>query len=543
MNTKESVDFDVEGNGEQQPANQTPKEENQEGTWYDQFLEDYDYTLPKRGQLLEGQILRIDEDAVIVDVGVKRDAIIPSRDLNMVDKEIVENLKVGDTILVYVLRPPTGDDDLLVSLNKGIEHTHWEVAEQHLESGETLELEVVGENRGGLLVEYKSLRGFVPNSQVPELRRRDRQKAKEAKREMIGEVLPLKVIEVNRDRHRLILSALAAQEERRKKRLHELEKDQVIFGRVVNIVNFGVFVDLGGIDGLVHISELDWQRVGHPSEMFKVGDEIQVQVIEVDVERERVSLSRKSLLPSPWDTLAEKYKPGDLIEGTVTKVLDFGAFVELPEGVEGLVHVSEIGYSTTGTPQEVVKAGEEVLVRILDIDKERERISLSMRKVPLEKQIAWMVEQEEKQSAAREEAAQAAEQEAEEPQPEAPEAEITEEVPAAETRVEEGALEAEALEAEALEAEASQAESLETEAPEAEAPAELPAIEESEEAEAPVAPSAELPTAEESPEAEAPAAELPEEEEAPAAETPAEEDVPEDVEESDRLQDTGEANS
>jgi small subunit ribosomal protein S1 len=376
----------------------TPKEETKEEQWFEQLVEDYDYESPKRGQILEGQIIRIDEDAILVGVGLKRDAIIPGKDLNNVDDKILENLSPGDKIIVSVLRPPVGDQDLLVSLQKGIEYESWQKAEQYLETGEMLELEVVGHNRGGLLVTFESLRGFLPYSQVPELRRiRDRQRAEKIKREMVGTELPVKVIEVNRKRRRLIFSARAAQEERREQRLKELEVGQIIHGPVVNIVKFGVFVDLDGVDGLVHISKLDWQRVNHPSDLFKVGDEIEVKVIDVDVERERVSLDRKSLQPSPWDNFEQNHSPGETLEGRVTNVLDFGAFVELEEGVEGLVHVSEIGYSSTGRPQDVVRPGDRVLVRILDIDTDRERISLSMRQVPLERQIAWSLEHSEQE--------------------------------------------------------------------------------------------------------------------------------------------------
>lgn len=382
----------LEATGTTQQAN----ENENNPAWYDQFLEDYAYEMPQKGQVLEGKILRIDEDALLVDVGMKRDAIVPNRDLSNVDDDVLDNLSVGDEILVYVLRPPVGDQDLLVSLNKGIEHENWDQAETYLEDGTTLDLEVVGHNRGGLLVNFESLRGFLPYSQVPELRRtRDPKRAEEIKRSMIGTKLPVKIIEVNRKRRRLIFSARAAQDERRKQRLEGLEVDQIIHGPVVNIVKFGIFVDLDGVDGLVHISKLDWQRIDHPSDLFKVGDEVDVKVIEVDVERERVSLDRKSLLPSPWDTFEQNHQPGETIEGLVTNVLDFGAFVEVADGVEGLVHVSEIGYSSSGNPRDVVKKGEKVLVRILDIDTERERISLSMRQVPLERQIAWSLENSE----------------------------------------------------------------------------------------------------------------------------------------------------
>jgi len=390
LNYSETALLEVTG------TTQTTNESDKDPAWFNQFLEDYDYETPKKGQVLEGKILRIDEDALLVDVGMKRDAIVPNRDLNSLDDDVLDKLSVGDKILVYVLRPPVGDQDLLVSLNKGIEHENWDQAEACLEDGTTLDLEVVGHNRGGLLVNFESLRGFLPFSQVPELRRtRDPKRAEEIKRSMIGTQLTVKIIEVNRKRRRLIFSARAAQEERRNKRLEELEKGQIIHGPVVNIVKFGIFVDLDGVDGLVHISKLDWQRIDHPSDLFKVGDEVDVKVIDIDIERERVSLDRKSLLPSPWDTFEQQHQPGETIEGRITNVLDFGAFVEVADGVEGLVHVSEIGYSSSGNPRDVVKKDETVLVRILDIDTERERISLSMRQVPLERQIAWSLENSE----------------------------------------------------------------------------------------------------------------------------------------------------
>jgi small subunit ribosomal protein S1 len=370
--------------------------ENEEITpnWFEQAIDDYDYERPKLGQFLEGNILRIDDDAILVDIGHKRDAIIPVWDLNLLPKDYLASLSPGKAVLVCIMRTPEGDQDLLVSLNKGLEFKSWQQAETYLENGLTFEVEIIGENRGGLLANFDGLRAFIPNSQVADLRRRDSQRTRQLKNELIGQKLLVKVIEVDRDRQRLILSALAAEDDKRKKRLEELEERQIILGKVSSTVKFGVFVDLDGMDGLVHISELDWQRVDRPSDMFKVGDEIQVQVMGIDMERERVSLSRKALLPSPWQQLEQQFKPGDLIEGEIKNVLDFGAFVEISNGIEGLVHVSEIGYSATGAPQDLVKAGERILVRILEIDVERERISLSMRRVPIEEQIAWMTENE-----------------------------------------------------------------------------------------------------------------------------------------------------
>jgi small subunit ribosomal protein S1 len=362
--------------------------------WYEQWLTEHDYASPRRGQVLEGEILRIDEDGLVVGVGMKRDAIVPSRDLSQLDESYVNSLSVGDRIIVTVMQTATGDRDLLVSLKQGMEHQDWNLAETYLKNGTISKLEVVGHNKGGMLVTFESLRGFVPASQIPELRRaRDRQRAQLIKQNMVGTFLEVKTIEVERQRSRLVFSVHAAQEERRTQRLAELEKGQIVLqARVVSVVDFGVFVDLDGIDGLVHISELDWERVNRPSELFKPGDEIDVQVIKVDIENERVALSRKALLPNPWESLKEKYRPGDVISGLVTRVLDFGAFVELPEGIVGLVHASEVGYTATGKPQEVVKQGDSVLVRIIEIDAVKGRVSLSMRRVPRDVQIAWITE-------------------------------------------------------------------------------------------------------------------------------------------------------
>jgi len=371
---------------------QKPAENENNQNWFQQFLDDYDYSQPQRGQILEGEILRIDEDAVVVDIGLKRDGIVPARDLSMLDAAMRENLTVGNRVIVVVLQTPSEDQELLVSIHKGLEHLDWQRALTMLNEQTVVDLEVVAHNKGGLLVQFGSLRGFVPASQVPELRRiKDPHRVYRVKQGLVGQRIAVKAIEVDKEPKRLVFSALAAEEERRKKRLRELEKGQIIVqARVVSLVDFGVFVDLDGVDGLIHISELDWQKVQHPSELLKPGDEIDIKILDVDVENERVSLSRKALLPNPLEELREKYKPSDVVVGKVTNILDFGAFVELAEGVVGLVHVSELGYSASGKPQELVKIGEKVLVRILEIEPGKGRIALSMRRVPKEEQIAWL---------------------------------------------------------------------------------------------------------------------------------------------------------
>jgi small subunit ribosomal protein S1 len=281
----------------------------------------------------------------------------------------------------------------LVSLSKGIEHESWENAERYLQNGFPLELQIIGHNRGGLIIEYETLRGFLPYSQVPGLRGiKSPRLADKIKREMVNSRLEMKVIEVVRERNRLIFSATAAEEEKRKRRLQELNKGDIILGEVVNLVDFGIFVDLDGIDGLVHLSELEWKRVKHPSEIYSVGDEINVKVLDVDIDRQRVSLSRKALLPSPWEMPDELPEQGVCLEGRVVKIVNFGAFVELPIGIEGLVHTSQLGYTHLENPKDAVKRGEIVLVRVLEVDPIRRRISLSMRQVPRELQISWAIE-------------------------------------------------------------------------------------------------------------------------------------------------------
>ncbi len=379
---------------EKQPENQAGNESasKEQPVWFQEFVDHYDVDKPKQGEILKGTVLDIQEESILLDVGLKRDAIIPGGDLEKVDQELRKELAVGDEVNVSVIRTPVGDEDLLVSLSKGLAHKTWQRAEELAQSGDLLELEVIDQNRGGLLIAYENIRGFIPNSHIPSIRRgTGTQKAGEIKAELIGKTLPVKLIEVNRKERRLVFSARVALKGQRLKRLKEIEVGNVLKSRVVNVVDFGVFVDLLGVDGLVHKSEIDWEKVYDPRKLFKVGDEIEVKVVGVDIEKERVSLSRKALIPNPWQLLADKFNVGDLVEGKVVSVLDFGAFIELPEGLHGLVHISEIGYANTEDPGGVVKKGDQVLVKIMAIDPGRERVSLSMRRVPVSEQMNWMM--------------------------------------------------------------------------------------------------------------------------------------------------------
>jgi small subunit ribosomal protein S1 len=361
---------------------------------FEEILDEYVYQRPKRGQILEGEIVAIDEDAIILDVGLKRAAIVPGREVSSLDDEDIDRLSVGDVIPIHVTRTPIGDQDLIVSIDNALEFGSWQRAEECLIEDELLEVEVIGKNKGGLLVSFDKLEGFVPNSHIPGLRKiQDHEKIYKHKQNMKGTQLKVKAIDVNPKKSRLVFSALEARRLEREQQLKDLKIGDVITGKVVNVVHFGVFVDLGWIDGLVHISELDWLNVRHPSKISKVGDEMEVQVIGVDVERERVSLSRKACLPNPWDDIEAQYVPGNLVEVEITSVVDFGAFARLPEGIHGLIHISEMGYTAPGNDSEVFEPGTKVLTQILRINVDRERIALSMRKVPIEKQMDWMLEE------------------------------------------------------------------------------------------------------------------------------------------------------
>lgn len=354
------------------------------------LLEVFEPRQPRRGTIVEGEVLSIDENAIVMDIGAHQDALVPSKELRKLDDEDLQRISVGDRLPVYIIRTARFGRDLHVSIERGLEQQDWERAEEYLANGENLELEVIGENRGGVLVQFGRLRGFVPNSHISGVRGRSRTQKREFKRELIGSKLTLRVIEVNPNRRRLVLSAREARKRRRKQRLRELQAGKTIEGQVVNLVDFGAFIDLDGVHGLLHISELSHSTdIEHPSEVLEPGESIEVMIKDVDVERERVKLSRKALLPSPWQTAASKYQVGELVEGTVTNVVDFGAFVRLADGIEGMVHKSELGIVSANGPAAAVEVGEQVLARILSIEPEAERMALSLREVTYEDEAQW----------------------------------------------------------------------------------------------------------------------------------------------------------
>lgn len=330
---------------------------------------------------------------------MKRDGLVPSSDLAKLEPEERDELKIDDEVFVYILNTDK-PDTLTVSIHLARLNQDWIRAEELLESSEIVEAEVIGYNKGGAIVPFGRLRGFIPISHLTELspgmsdRKRQQRLAK-----LRGATLPLKVIEVNRRRRRLVLSQREAQREwdakQREVLLAELAEGDRRVGTVSGLRDFGAFVNLGGADGLIHISELAWHRVDHPREVLKVGDEVEVYVLKVDKEAQRISLSRKKLLANPWDSVEERYKQNQLVEGTITRLVDYGAFAEIEPGVEGLLHVSQLSRGANiENPAEVVQEGETHLLRIVSIDQRRQRIGLSLKAVTAMEQIEWMAQRE-----------------------------------------------------------------------------------------------------------------------------------------------------
>lgn len=358
---------------------------------FEALLESYDYERPRHGEILKGIILELTDDEIILDIGSKQDAFVPRKDLDRLSDDLLDKLAVGAELNVYVLKPRGNDGEILVSINKALTLEDWEYAAELMEKDETIKVIVNGFNKGGALVDFGRLRGFVPNSQlvaVPRGASRDQQDS--AKTELVGDGIPVKIIEVNQRRNRLVLSETAARRDQRQELLASLEPGQIVKGRVVKIVEYGAFIDIGGVNGLVHISKLDWQHVNHPSDVLTVGEELDVRIEDVDVERERISLNRQALIPDPWDSIEEAYSVGDLVSGTISSVVDYGVFVELPNGVTGLVHVSEMTSYNISSPQKWAQEGDDLLVRIISIDPDRKRIGLSVDKVTQEELYDWM---------------------------------------------------------------------------------------------------------------------------------------------------------
>jgi len=348
---------------------------------------DFDVQALRRGQVVEGVIVQLRPSEILVDVGAKSEGVILGRELERLGSEGLSELSEGDSLLVYVVTPEDKNGNPILSITKAQAERDWRDAERMFEAGEIFEGVVSGYNKGGVIVRLGQVRGFVPGSQIVSLRgKRRSQEGDNRLAELVGDQMQLKVIEIDRGRNRLILSERAAMREWRKQSkdrlLSELQEGDVRTGEVISICDFGAFVDLGGADGLIHLSELSWRRVAHPGEVVKVGEEVEVYVLNVDRERKRIGLSLKRLESDPWSLIAERYHVGQLVEGTVTKLVKFGAFARIyDEDIEGLIHVSELSDERIGHPREVVAEGDIRTLRVIRIDPDKRRIGLSLKRV------------------------------------------------------------------------------------------------------------------------------------------------------------------
>src|SRR5437588_8412115 len=341
----------------------------------------------KRGDVVEGVIVRIDQDEILVDIGLKSEGVLSTKELPASGYGSFSELHLNDKVLVYVIQPETSEGHAVLSLRRANTERQWRIAEEQFKNGELLKAKVIDYNKGGLIVDVAGIRGFVPISQILNLKREEvaaggeNQETAAKLQSMKDKELQLKIIEINRARNRLILSErLAVQEWRQRRReelLDELKPGEVRHGVVSNVANFGAFVDLGGADGLVHISQLAWSRVNHPSEVLHVGQEVEVQVLSVDKEKTKIALSIKRAEVDPWTTVEQRYTPGQVVTGVITKIAPFGAFARIEDGIEGLIHLSEL---TPGMdPKQTLHEGVPLQLRILRIDAERRRLGLSLR--------------------------------------------------------------------------------------------------------------------------------------------------------------------
>ena len=375
------------------PSASPPEGEGAEAHPMDAFLEEEAYGMdsPRRGETRTGTIARISGNDILVDIGAKSEGVIPASEVELMTEEQRAELVVGRELPVYVVRTGDRDFGIVLSAARAMEETDWTRAETLQQDQSVYEGSVAGYNKGGLIVKVGNLRGFIPASQISPSRRRRADGETPDKRwgKMVGEAILAKVIEVDRRRNRLILSERAAAREARKalkeQLIGELQAGEVRTGRVISLADFGAFVDIGGADGLVHLSEISWRRLGHPSEMLEVGQEVQVKVLAVDTERKRISLSMRELEPDPWEELARKLQEGQLVEGVITKLTKFGAFASLTveDGyqVEGLIHISELSERRIEHPSEVVQEGQKVTLRVIKVDQARKRIGLSLKRV------------------------------------------------------------------------------------------------------------------------------------------------------------------
>ncbi len=376
-----------------QGSEPTRQEEQQPAANNNQTMEsllneqDLNIDLPQAGEIRKGHIASISPSQILVSIGAKSEGVVSGKELEQLSAKEREALQVGQEVYVYVLSPEDANGNVVLSLKRAQEEISWEKVEKHLEENSVINSKIIGFNKGGLIAAVEGLRGFIPSSQVSALRRMQStgETPEQRWQKMIGEPISVRVIEVDRERRRLILSEKAASPETRqsiKERvLEELQEGEVYTGRVTSIANFGAFINVNGADGLVHLSEISWDHIEHPREALEVGQEVKVKVINIDREKKRIGLSIRALQEDPWKARLSKYSVGQLVQGVITRLTKFGAFARLEGDIEGLIHISEISENRIEHPKEVLKEGDVKTLRVIRIDPEQHRIGLSLRKV------------------------------------------------------------------------------------------------------------------------------------------------------------------
>jgi len=362
----------------------TEQKEAPEDSAYAMTMEDYlhydqeAFKTPNHGDIVDGIVVRVDADEVLVDIGAKAEGVISSKELGMRGDVDSVGLEPGDQIKVYVLQPENEEGNVVLSLRRARAETTWIVAAEKQADGSVIEADVREQNKGGLIVNILGLRGFLPSSQVARAYAGSLES-------LVSQRIPVKILEVNRKRNRLIVSQKAAEDEDRARKREELfsrlQTGATVKGTVSGITSYGAFVDIGGADGLIHISELSWDRVSKVTDVLQLSDEVTVKVIKLDPEQTRISLSLRQLQQDPWERLVQSMPIGSIVEGQVTKTKKYGAFLQIADGVEGLLHISELSWDHVERTEDVLKVGEVVEVMVLSADKVRRRISLSLRQL------------------------------------------------------------------------------------------------------------------------------------------------------------------
>ena len=357
-----------------------------------QLLEEMDFKVLRRGEVVEGSIMRVDSDGLFLDIGHKEEGFVPMGEMKTIDRDELAKLSEGDSLIAFVMRPDSQDGPIL-SVDRARGEEGWREIQKFMEQDQPVEGVIVGFNRGGCILEVANVQGFVPMSQLITISRdvfkQDSSESSDPRsddligKDLVGNTLKVKVLEVNRSRNRAIFSERSALQEQRDEQkavlIEKLEEGEVRKGVVTGISNFGAFVDLGGADGLIHISEMSWSMVESPEDLVKVGEELDVYVLRIDRETMKIALSLRRLQPEPWETIFERYQVGDVVDATVTKIANFGAFARLEDSIEGLIHITELSDAVITNPNEVVNEGQGIKVKILKIEMDRKRLGLSLK--------------------------------------------------------------------------------------------------------------------------------------------------------------------